>query len=208
MLPRYFFLWNICSMRWVTIKPPKMLTAAKVTATNPMILAKLMPTGPGGDQRADDDDARYRVGDAHQRRMQRRGHPPDDVVADKDGEHEHRQLEDKGRAASAAVRCVCNGQLLRQRVEVVRQRAGIAGKLAGALRPARRGPPSLLRQLSALRTRCSAPAWARRRAKRRVDHRAVRVSSAALTISSDGVDAQLPSPCRPAAPGKTAELRA
>ena len=33
-------------MRWVTIKPPKMFTAANVTATKPMILAKLTPSGP------------------------------------------------------------------------------------------------------------------------------------------------------------------
>src|SRR5260370_8189410 len=44
--PRYRFFWNICSMRWVTIKPPKMFTAANVTATKPMILAKLTPSGP------------------------------------------------------------------------------------------------------------------------------------------------------------------
>jgi hypothetical protein len=33
-------------MRWVTIKPPKILTAARVTATNPMTFAKLKPSGP------------------------------------------------------------------------------------------------------------------------------------------------------------------
>src|SRR5215472_1448169 len=44
--PRYRFLWNICSMRWVTMKPPKMLTAASVTATKPMTLARLTPSGP------------------------------------------------------------------------------------------------------------------------------------------------------------------
>ena len=33
-------------MRWVTIKPPKMFTDARATATNPMILAKLTPSGP------------------------------------------------------------------------------------------------------------------------------------------------------------------
>src|SRR5215472_2905702 len=43
---RYRFLWNICSMRWVTMKPPKMLTAASVTATKPMTLARLTPSGP------------------------------------------------------------------------------------------------------------------------------------------------------------------
>src|SRR5262249_21364722 len=43
---RYFLRWNICSIRCVTMKPPKMLTAASVTATKPMILAKPSPTGP------------------------------------------------------------------------------------------------------------------------------------------------------------------
>ena len=33
-------------MRWETIKPPKILTAASVTAIKHMILAKLMPGGP------------------------------------------------------------------------------------------------------------------------------------------------------------------
>ena len=33
-------------MRWVTMKPPKMLTEAKVTATNPISFAKLKPRGP------------------------------------------------------------------------------------------------------------------------------------------------------------------
>src|SRR6476661_8335071 len=43
---RYFLRWNMPSMRWVTIKPPKMLTAARVTAIKPMTFAKLMPAGP------------------------------------------------------------------------------------------------------------------------------------------------------------------
>src|SRR5205823_1063604 len=45
-LPRYRFFRNIWSMRWVTMKPPKMLTAARVTATKPITLAKLRPSGP------------------------------------------------------------------------------------------------------------------------------------------------------------------
>src|ERR1051325_11855676 len=53
----------------------------------------------GLDHRTDDDHARYRVGNAHQRRMKRRGDAPDHVVTDKDGEHEHGQLEDERRAA-------------------------------------------------------------------------------------------------------------
>ena len=82
-------------MRWVTMKPPKMLTEASATATKPITLEKLTPAGPGGDQRADDDHARNGVGDAHQRRMQRRRHPPDDVVADEHRQHEDGEEEDE-----------------------------------------------------------------------------------------------------------------
>src|SRR5260370_33854807 len=48
--PRYRFFWDICSMRWATIPPPKMFTAADVTATKPLILAKLTPSGPAAIQ--------------------------------------------------------------------------------------------------------------------------------------------------------------
>ena len=37
----YFFFLNICSMRWVTMKPPKMLTEASATARNPMALGEV-----------------------------------------------------------------------------------------------------------------------------------------------------------------------
>ena len=35
-------------MRCVTMKPPKMLTEARVTAMKPMIFEKLVPAGPAG----------------------------------------------------------------------------------------------------------------------------------------------------------------
>src|SRR5439155_26052683 len=54
----------------------------------------------------------------------------DDVVADEHGEHEHRQLEDEGRAAMRRLRRG-QRQLLRQRLEVALQFAGVAGQLAG-----------------------------------------------------------------------------
>src|SRR5580658_6882602 len=86
-------------MRWVTMKPPKILTAARVTATNPMIFAKLKPCG---------------------------------VVADEHGEGEDRQLKDE-RCSAMSNRRRQRADLLHQSVEVLRQRPGIAGKLAGGL---------------------------------------------------------------------------
>src|SRR5260370_8451766 len=65
--------------------------------------------------------------------MQRRGPPPDHVIADKHGKHEYRQLEHEGRAGMRAL-LRHQGELLRQLVELPRELAGIAGKLAGALR--------------------------------------------------------------------------
>ena len=51
---------------------------------------------PTREQRADDDHRGDRVGDRHQRRVQRRRHRPDDVIADEDRQHEDRELEDEG----------------------------------------------------------------------------------------------------------------
>jgi hypothetical protein len=65
--------------------------------------------------------------------MQGRRHPPDHVVPDEHGEHEHRQLEHEGGAGIRGLMCR-QGELLRQLVELPREAAGIAGKLAGALR--------------------------------------------------------------------------
>ena len=45
------------------------------------------------DQRAQNDDRRDRVGHRHQRRMQGRGHRPDDVVADEDREAQGPQMQ-------------------------------------------------------------------------------------------------------------------
>jgi hypothetical protein len=42
---RAFFLY-IFNIRWVTIKPPKILIEANVTAINPNILAVLISMGP------------------------------------------------------------------------------------------------------------------------------------------------------------------
>src|SRR6266700_6092977 len=47
-------------------------------------------------QRADHDHRGDRVGHAHQRRMQRRGHRPHHEITDEDGENENRQPEDEG----------------------------------------------------------------------------------------------------------------
>ena len=95
----FCFLWNMASMRCVTIKPPKILTEAKAERDE---AERARPDRPGiiGDerhadreQRADHDDRGDGVGHRHQRRVQRRRHRPHDVVADEDREHEDRQAE-------------------------------------------------------------------------------------------------------------------
>ena len=98
-----FFLY-MASIRWVTRKPPKMLTAAKAAATAPAPLeirtlpvsSPPRPLRRGGQQGADDDHRGDGVGHRHQRRVQRRRHAPDHVVADEDRQHEDRQAEDGG----------------------------------------------------------------------------------------------------------------
>src|SRR5438876_4655054 len=58
------------------------------------------PTAPvevrraGREHRADQDDARDRIGQRHQRRMQRRRHVPYDVVADEYRQNEYDQIDD------------------------------------------------------------------------------------------------------------------
>ena len=82
---------NMPSMRRVTAKPPKMLMLASRIATNGqhgdhgVVVADLQ-------QRADHDDPGDRVGDRHQRRVQRVVHVADDVVADDDRQHEHGEV--------------------------------------------------------------------------------------------------------------------
>ena len=94
-----FFL-NISSMRRVTRKPPKMLTAASATASTPMVLPSEGLGERRGEHGADDHDRRDRVGHRHQRRVQRRRDGPHHVVADVDGQHEDDQVDDGGRDAS------------------------------------------------------------------------------------------------------------
>ncbi len=42
----YLFLRYICSMRWETMKPPKMLIEARVTASKPITWEKFISAGP------------------------------------------------------------------------------------------------------------------------------------------------------------------
>src|SRR3546814_1581171 len=44
--PPHFFFRHIDSMRWVTRKPPKMLTLARITARKPMMDEKSICAGP------------------------------------------------------------------------------------------------------------------------------------------------------------------
>ena len=87
--------WRACAA--VTRKPPKMLTQARISATKPKMRAqtgcRLVADEVDADreQRADDDHRGDGVGDRHQRRVQRRRHRPDHVVADEDRQHEDRR---------------------------------------------------------------------------------------------------------------------
>ena len=132
---RYFRRWNICSMRWVTMKPPKILTAARTTATNPMNLAKPNTARPGSDQCAHDDNTRNRVRDTHQRRMQRRGHSPNHVITDKHREHENRQLiYERWAAHRSRPHGGClETQLMGHGLQIVREPSGVTGEPAGPL---------------------------------------------------------------------------
>ena len=97
----FFFFWYIASMRWVTRKPPKMLTEAnqrdEAERARHDRAAVARPTSDtaDGQQRADDDHRGDGVGHRHQRRVQRRRHAPDHVVADEDRQHEDRQAKDE-----------------------------------------------------------------------------------------------------------------
>src|SRR5262249_35282082 len=79
-----------------------------------------------------DDDTGDRIGDAHQRRMQRRGDAPYHVIPDKDGENKDGELEDKGRAGRRRGMRL-RRELLRQNIEVVCEAARVAGGLTGLL---------------------------------------------------------------------------
>ena len=92
---RYCFFLNIESMRCVTMKPPKIFTDAKVTAMKPNSIAHERRGQAGCQHRADDDHRGNRVGHRHQRRVQRRGHVPHDVVADEAGHQENGEQEDE-----------------------------------------------------------------------------------------------------------------
>jgi hypothetical protein len=96
------YLRNMSSMRWVTAKPPNMLTA--VSAMPPTASQRIHWSGGAAGQRrrdlhqgADADDAGDGVGHAHQRRVQGRRHVPHHHVADEAGQHEDREVGEEGR---------------------------------------------------------------------------------------------------------------
>ena len=91
---RSFFLY-IASIRAVTAKPPKMFTEASADRDQPEPFRGRAAARRGRDQRADDDHRGNGVGHRHQRRVQRRGHRPDDEIADEAGQHENRQDRDE-----------------------------------------------------------------------------------------------------------------
>ena len=79
---------NILSMRSVMMKPPTMLLVAATMAMVPSIVAKrLLPFAREND-RAHHGDSVERVGERHERRVEKRGDPPDHLESDERGEHE------------------------------------------------------------------------------------------------------------------------
>ena len=86
----------MANILWLTIKPPKMLTEAKVTATNPMTLEKSTSAGPAAISAPTTITDEDRVGDAHQRRMQGRRDAPHHVEADEDGEDKDGEQKKEG----------------------------------------------------------------------------------------------------------------
>ena len=83
---------NIASIRSVIRKPPTTLIVAEATATKPRIVLHAPVLAARGDDRADERDARDRVGRRHERRVQQRRHARDDLVADEAGEDEDVEL--------------------------------------------------------------------------------------------------------------------
>ena len=89
-------------MRCVTRKPPATLMVATSTATAPRTDAAPSPLPRHQQHAADEDDAADGVGDAHQRRVQRRRDVPDDVPADDAGEQEDREVPEELRRRQRA----------------------------------------------------------------------------------------------------------
>ena len=104
-----FFLY-IASMRSVTRNPPKIFIDARMRAIKPTKRANHRSAigsaaTPDRQERADDDHRGNGVGFGHQRRVQRRCHRPDDVVANEHRHGENREPEHEGinRAARGGV---------------------------------------------------------------------------------------------------------
>ncbi len=95
-------------MRRVTAKPPNMLMAVSTRAANASQAIKpsgrpAVPISGGAicHQRPNGDDAGDGVGHAHQRRVQGGGHVPHHHVANKAGQHKHREVPKKAAGAYA-----------------------------------------------------------------------------------------------------------
>ena len=91
---------NIPSIRRVTAKPPTMLMLASRIATNASTETTRVVL-PELQQRPDHHDPGDRVRHRHQRGVQGVVDLPDDVVADHDGQHEHREVVDSSVGAKA-----------------------------------------------------------------------------------------------------------
>ena len=91
---RFWPVRNILSMRSVMRKPPTTLMVAAATAMKPRIVLTGVAGGAGRHQRPDQRDGGDRVGGRHERRVQERRHPGDDLEADETGQDEDVELDD------------------------------------------------------------------------------------------------------------------
>jgi hypothetical protein len=73
--PHFSFFLYMASIRWVTRKPPKMLTDASTSATNPKPGRPAGQRSTNGQKRADDDDRGNRIRDRHQAACAARASP-------------------------------------------------------------------------------------------------------------------------------------
>ena len=102
-------------MRCVTRKPPAMLIDASRMAQRAEHHRRRRRRPAHRQHAADDDDAADRVGDAHERRVQRRRHVPDHLPADDAGEREDGEVREERRRRDEAEREERDGDRARRR---------------------------------------------------------------------------------------------
>ena len=152
-------------MRCVTRKPPAMLIVASRMAAAPSIAISDAEAAADLQHAADDDDAADRVGDAHQRRVQRRRDVPDHLPADEAGEHEHGEVrQELGRRDPAEA-----GEQRRRATSAASRLRGARRRRRSAMAVTSGGldEPSALAPASAARGGGAGPSWAAATSARR-----------------------------------------